>query len=497
LWFEATAFLRIAAVMELTYFLGLVFNIIDRARIFGEVVKARNRLQLEVAQRKLVQEQLSDLVRSDPLTRLANRSTLLDRTRQALETARCDGHWVALILADIDFFKEINDTFGHPIGDAALQQVAFLLNQAIRPPDLAARLGGDEFALLITHLSRPEDTAIVARRILRRLQDPMTGANLFVSMTLGIAASEGQDETPESLFRKSDAALYQAKNARRGTFFMFDSTTDAAIERKKTLERELDQAIRNGHLTLHYQPIMDIVVPKPVRLEALLRWQHPERGNIPPSEFIPVAEASGIIHKLGNFVIEEACRMHHRLDAEGLPGTPICINVSINQLKVTNFAAGLEHILAREGIAANRFEIEITEDAIIDERFTLAEKLAGLRAQGFTISIDDFGTGNASIARLRQFPLDSIKIDRSLISSLETNPADAAIVRSIIVLGHSLCVDVVAEGVETLAQLRVLRRFGCRVVQGYYFAKPMDGETTLRWLASTARDCTPALKAVE
>jgi diguanylate cyclase (GGDEF)-like protein len=413
--------------------------------------------------------QISDLAHNDPLTHLPNRRSFETRLDRLIDDP--DAEPFLLHLIDIDHFKTINDTFGHPTGDQLLCAVAERLNSAVRSTDLVFRLGGDEFALVQSGDVTRDAAETVGARICRMMAEPFEigSHRLHIGASVGIAALGTDVADRVSLLKAADVALYLAKSEGRGRFRLYNTEINLALERRRVLEAELEEAILGGQLELHYQP--KVVLEAPVRVagyEALVRWRHPDRGMIPPLEFISLAEDTGLIVELGEWVLTRACR---DLMATGLDQT-VAVNVSAVQFRKGTVVDAVERALAASGLPAERLEIEITESMLMDNNAVTAEQLKALRARGVKLALDDFGTGYSSLSYLERYPLDTVKIDRSFVAKLGIEARAAAIVRAIVVLAHELGMTPVAEGVETAAQADLLAALGCPMAQGYLFGRP-------------------------
>jgi diguanylate cyclase (GGDEF)-like protein len=371
---------------------------------------------------------------------------------------------------DLDYFKNVNDTLGHAAGDHLLRCVADRLRSCFRGNDTVARLGGDEFAVVLANLSKPEVAATLASQLIGVVGQPVdyNGQQITTGLSIGIALSSSDGGDGETILKNADLALYRSKADGRGTFRFFEADMDARAQARRALEIALRQAVSRNELECHYQPQVDIYTDQIVAFEALVRWRHPERGLISPAEFIPLAEETGIIHRLGEWVLRRAC-----LDAAEWPDSVrISVNVSPAQFRNQELTQMVAGVLKETSFPSHRLELEITESILLKDVEANLKTLHDLKELGIRIAMDDFGTGYSSLGNLRSFPFDKIKIDRSFVSDLELNPDSAAIVHAILGLGHSLGIATCAEGVETKAQLSYLRREGCSEVQGYYYSKP-------------------------
>ena len=423
----------------------------------------------DITERHLAEARLSHMARHDALTGLPNRVLFREQLESSVSEVG-EGSLLAVLCLDLDRFKTVNDTLGHPVGDALLREAAVRLREAIPPGDTVVRLGGDEFAV-IHHADPPgPDTPVLAERLIEVLAVPFQIGEhrIAIGVSIGIAECGGGLESPDSLLKNADLALYQAKAAGRGTFRFFERHMDARMQARRLLELDLRTAIAEERFELFYQPLINIQAGGVVSFEALLRWHHPTRGLVSPADFIPLAEETGLIIELGRWVIDTACR-----DAAAWPeDVNIAINLSPLQFRGPSLVADVAAALDRSGLPGHRLDLEITESLmLLDSDETLAS-LHALRARGIRISMDDFGTGYSSLSYLRRFEFDKIKIDQSFIRNMDAGSDGHAIVEAFIALGQSLRMKVVAEGVETEAQLELLRRAGCEEVQGYLFSRP-------------------------
>ncbi|WP_373511042.1 putative bifunctional diguanylate cyclase/phosphodiesterase, partial [Thiocapsa sp.] len=428
---------------------------------------------------KRSEAQIERLAHRDPLTDLPNRLLFRTRLKQALLRADANRTRVAMLLVDIDGFRHVNDSLGHAVGDLALREVAKRLTALVRADETVARLSGDELALLIEADEGIDiRAAMMAERIGESLRKPFPVSNteLFMSASVGIAVYPEDGTDVSELLQNCDAALYQARESGGNTYRHYArGLTDYARERV-TLTSELNRAIERNELVLHYQPLVETATGRITGLEALVRWQHPERGMVFPDSFIRVAEETGLIMPLGAWVMRRACLQAREWEAAGLPFGRIAVNVSGLQIQRSDFAQTLASILHETGLDAARIELELTETFVMDLRQDAPRLLGDLKRLGIALAMDDFGTGYSSLAYLKGLPFDTLKIDRSFVSELPDDPASAAIVTAITTLGNFLGFDVLAEGVETEAQRRFLLGVGCRRAQGYLFSPPVSPE---------------------
>jgi diguanylate cyclase (GGDEF)-like protein/PAS domain S-box-containing protein len=453
--------------------------------IRGVVLNAR-----DVNERVKLEKQLTQQAFYDSLTGLPNRALFRDRLDQALARSARSNEPLALLILDLDGFKQVNDTLGHDAGDELLKQVADRFTGASRASDALARLGGDEFALLVD--AAVESRAIaLARRLLDRLDEPISlaGRAFTIGASIGIVTHPGGSGQSEDLMRHADLAMYEAKESGRGRYEVFNYDMARGLGESLGLEHELRLAMERGELSLHYQPELDLESQRIVGVEALVRWQSPTRGSVPPDRFIPVAEASGLIMSLGEFVLREACVQTARWQREvDLPeGFVTWVNVSGKQLTAGGLAVVVRRILKESGLPAARLGLEVTETAIVGEGPPAERARADLQEvhdMGVGIAIDDFGTGFSSLGHLRRFPVDLIKVDRSFIHGVEHDGKDAAITANLASLAHALGLQAIAEGVESEEQLASVRSLGCDLGQGFLFARPMPKDEMSRMLAS-------------
>jgi diguanylate cyclase (GGDEF)-like protein len=423
----------------------------------------------DITERRRAEQRIAHMARHDALTDLPNRVLFRERLASALADTHRGGK-LAVLYLDLDRFKGVNDTLGHPIGDELLKLVGRRLRHCVRDADTVARVGGDEFAIIQTGIEEPLDTAILARRIGEAVRAPydLAGHAVVVDTSIGIAIAPGDSAEPDGLLKAADMALYGAKADGRGTYRFFEQAMDMRMKARRELEVALREALAAGQFDLHYQPQVNVDDRRIIGCEALLRWQHPARGMIPPAEFIPVAEEIGLILPLGEWVLRKAC-----IDAAAWPDDiRIAVNLSAIQISNQNFISVVVSALAAAGLPARRLEIEITESVLLHNTEMTMATLHRLRELGVHISMDDFGTGYSSLSYLRKFPFDKIKIDRSFISGLPGDNESAAIVRAIADLAKSLNMTATAEGVETAEQLEQVRKLGCVEMQGYLFSPP-------------------------
>jgi len=416
--------------------------------------------------------QLRYLATHDALTGLPNRALLEDRIGQAIASAERDQLPFAVLLLDLDRFKPINDSMGHRVGDEFLKEVALRLRSSVRAADTVARLGGDEFVLVLTAAAARTDALQVADRIFKALEPVIRiqGVDLHVSASIGVAFYPTDGGSIAALLHYADAAMYCAKQCGRNSVQCYASGMDTTSREKVTLENELRAAIALGQLDLYYQPKVEIDTGIVHSAEALIRWHHPERGLVPPADFIPLAEDCGLIDPIGDWVMREACRQARAWQDGGLAPIRVAVNLSPSQFRNGNLLTNIRRALDEARLEPHFLEVELTESAVMTEPEVSITILEQLSQMGVLVSVDDFGTGYSSMSYLRRFPVDKLKIDRGFISELTSRPDDASIVRAIVSLAHSLRLKVVAEGVETREQLELLQSLGCDQCQGYYFS---------------------------
>ncbi|MDX6581750.1 MAG: hypothetical protein QOI10_934 [Solirubrobacterales bacterium] len=423
----------------------------------------------------------------DPLTGLPNRTLVLDRLGQALARRRREGVEVSVLMLDLDRFKNINDSLGHAAGDEVLLAVAPRLTDAVRPADTVARLGGDEFVVICPDVDGTRGATEIAKRLASAVNRPLmlNSGEHFFTVSTGITLATSDEDSPDSLLRDVDAAMYRAKERGRGRYELFDDAMRTGVMARVRTETELRRALDRGELTVWYQPVIDLETGRPVSAEALVRWEHPERGLIAPMEFIPVAEETGLIAELGLHVLEQACRQTAAWQRQ--LGRPLGVSVNVSGRQVSNpaFPTQVAEIVERSGLRPGTLALEITETVLMDDEADSPTTVLGaLHEHGVTLALDDFGTGYSSLSRLKNFPLDVLKIDRSFVSGVETNADDRAIVKATIDMAHAVGLKVVGEGVETTEQGDYLRASGCDQAQGYLYARPQPAQAITEFLAA-------------
>jgi diguanylate cyclase (GGDEF)-like protein/PAS domain S-box-containing protein len=434
--------------------------------------------------------ELSHRAQHDFLTDLPNRVLLTDRINQAISFAARYSKQLAVMFVDLDYFKKINDAFGHVIGDKLLQSVATRLISCVRRSDTVSRLGGDEFAVLLSQVERAEDAVFSAKKILSALAAPYSidQKHLDINASIGVSTypSDGQDA--ETLIQKADTAMYDAKKLGRNSYQFFRTDMQARVLERQRLESALRSALGRDELRLNYQPKIDLKTGEITGVEALLRWHHPDRGPISPSQFIPIAEESGLIIPIGQWVLLEACRQAKAWMDAGLPPVRVAVNVSALQFMAKDFLSCVRAVLISTGVDPHNLELELTETVLMQDAESAVDKLHALKAIGVQLAVDDFGIGYSSFSYLRRFPLDALKVDRTFIKDLSADAGAATIVTAMINIGKSLHHRVIAEGVETREQVQFLQTQGCGEGQGYFFCHPVIAEKFAQFLESGLRE---------
>jgi diguanylate cyclase (GGDEF)-like protein/PAS domain S-box-containing protein len=440
----------------------------------------------DITARKAAEQQIEYQAYHDALTGLANRRLFQEHLSLALALAQRRENQVAVLFLDLDHFKVINDSLGHSIGDALLQQVSKRLKNAVRDGDTVARVGGDEFTIVLQELSHAQDAAVVAQKVLRTIAAPIDVGphRLYVTASIGITLFPADGEDAETLLKNADAAMYRAKDEGRNTYQMSTRELSRATQERMSVESGLHLALEAGEFALLYQPQIDVETMEVVGMEALLRWMHPQRGVILPEEFIRVAEERGLILPIGDWVLRQACLDVRRFHERGMPHVRVAVNLSARQFRDPSLASTVESALRDSGIPPHTLELEITESMAMENVHLTMATLEQFREAGVMIAIDDFGTGHSSLSYLKRFHIDALKIDRSFVTDLPDAFEDAAIVSSVIQLANGLGMRVVAEGVETSEQLEFLKEAGCREVQGFYFSYPAAIDELLSLVAA-------------
>ncbi len=438
----------------------------------------------DVTEKKRSQARLYTLAHNDNLTGLPNRILFRDRLQQAIAYANRQKRYVALLFMDLDRFKVINDSLGHPVGDRLLQMVARTLLSSVREVDTVARFGGDEFTIVLGNLEKREDAEMVAGKILDALQKPFNidGHELFALGSVGISISPDHGDDIDGLIKKADVAMYAAKTHGGGRYLLYDPAMDEHSHKRLLLENSLRKALAKGEFRLVYQPKVDIVSGSITAMEALLRWEHPEFGLIKPDEFIPLAEETGLILAIGEWVLEHACRQNVEWQGMGIGAMRVAVNISGYQLQQSDFLERLDAVVSSTGMAFEHLELEITESVIMQNPEFAIQILNEVQSMGIHISVDDFGTGYSSLSHLKRFSVNTLKIDKSFVRDVETSSTDAAITSAIIAMGSSLNLRVIAEGVETEGQFSFLKDAMCDEVQGYLVSRPMAADKVVDFM---------------
>jgi diguanylate cyclase (GGDEF)-like protein/PAS domain S-box-containing protein len=454
-------------------FESLGTNCIDNQHIRGVVFNSR-----DVTDRKAIQQRIQHLAYHDNLTGLPNRGLLQDRLAQSIARAGRSGHRVAVLFIDLDNFKNINDTLGHDVGDELLRQVAGRLTGCVRAGDTIARQGGDEFIVLLDNLEDGRGASVVAQKILNALRAafPLGGTEQHVSGSVGIAVYPDDGRDAQTLMKNADTAMFHGKGVGKNTYQYFTAQMNVAVKRRMTLESALRRAVLNKDFVLHYQPQVNLETGQIVAVESLVRWRSEDSGTVMPGDFIPLAEETGLINEIGEWVLREACRQNREWQARGLPPRRIAVNLSARQFADKGFLDTVFRVLQDTGLEPRWLELEITESQVMRQTEGMIQLLGRLAEMGVHLAIDDFGTGYSSLSYLKRLPIQTLKIDQSFIRDVTVDPNDAAIVVAIINMARSLDLDTIAEGVETAGQLALLRSKGCQVGQGFYFSAPVSAD---------------------
>jgi diguanylate cyclase (GGDEF)-like protein/PAS domain S-box-containing protein len=422
--------------------------------------------------------EMSHLAQHDGLTDLPNRVLFNDRLTQAIALAERQGRQLAVMFVDLDHFKKINDSLGHDVGDKLLQSVAVRLTACVRRSDTVSRLGGDEFVVLLAQVEHAEDAAYSARKILRALAAPhiIDNRSVDINVSIGVSTYPNDGQDAEALMNRADNAMYEAKEHGRNNYQFFRHEMHARLAERQSLEADLRCALGRNQFVLHYQPKLSLQTGEITGVEALIRWLHPQRGIIYPAQFVSIAEECGLIVPIGQWVLLEACKQAQAWRDSGLGVVPVSVNVSAAEFGAKDFLSGVRAVLIATGVKPEHLELELTESVLMRDAEAAVVTLAKLKAMGVQLAIDDFGTGYSSFTYLRRFPSDALKLHQSFVQEITADPADAAIVSAMINLGRSLKQRVIAEGIETQAQLKFLRLHGCGEGQGYYFSPPVVAE---------------------
>ena len=455
------------------------------APLYGPDGKVRSLLVVtrDISERANAESKAHYLAHYDLLTGLPNRALYRDRLLQAMAQGKRSNTLLAVMFIDIDHFKDVNDTLGHAVGDELLKEIAQRIRSCLRESDTVARFGGDEFGLIQTNLSTVEGAADLAERIITTLSQSyfINGHEIHSGASIGITIYPFDDHDADDLLKNADMAMYKAKREGRSRFQFYVAELNQIVQRRALLERDLRVALQKDQFRLHYQPQLDLVHGRVIGVEALLRWHHPERGDISPVEFIPVAESSGLIMDIGDWVLHTACRQARAWQDAGLPPVRVAVNLSAVQFRHKHLLETITQALRESSLEPRWLEVELTESLIMKDVTATIETLQHLHTLGVQISVDDFGTGYSSLSYLTRFPISKIKLDKSFVRDIDKLDG-AAIARTVITLGHSLNMKVMAEGVETEAQLHFLREHACNEVQGYYFSRPMPAGAIERLL---------------
>ncbi|MGZ8268772.1 MAG: EAL domain-containing protein [Burkholderiales bacterium] len=450
----------------------------------------------DVTQRKEAEEKLVYLAHYDGLTGLPNRVLFLDRLKQTLSHCARRGTLAAVMFVDLDRFKVVNDTLGHAMGDELLRQVGARLSVCVREGDTVARFSGDEFVLIVNDLHGPEDARHIAQKVLQAYVEPfrVSSHEIFVSTSICISMFPSDSEDEQALLKNADSAMYRAKESGRNSFRFYTREMNARAMYRLQLENSLRHALDRGEFCLHYQPKACLHTGEITGVEALLRWERPGHGLVAPAEFVPLLEDTGLIVPVGEWVLSEACRQADAWRKAGRALVPVAINISARQFASRNLGDLVRRMMNLHGLDPRYLEFELTESLLMVNTEDAVRTLEYLKSLGLKLSIDDFGTGYSSLAYLKRFPIDALKIDRSFIDEITTDVGDATITRAVIGMAHNLGLKVIAEGVETQAQIAFLSANGCDEAQGYYFARPQPAAEAVKWLGKAQPDaCAPLL----
>ncbi len=442
----------------------------------------------DISERKRAEKEVQRLAFFDTLTGLPNRTLLQDRLREALMISARDDHGVAVLFLDLDRFKPINDSMGHAVGDGLLKAVGNRLLRCVRESDTVGRLGGDEFVVILPMIEHGLDAVRVAKAVMEQLAEPFEfdHREIYTSCSIGIALFPIDGDEADTLIRNADMAMYAAKQRGRNNYQFFSAEMNRRASERLDMETRLRRALREQEIHVFYQPQLDVAKGRVTGVEALVRWRDPELGMVPPRRFIPLAEETGLILPLGEMVLSQACAQVKEWQAAGAPSLTVAVNLSAFQLKQGDIAETVHRVLATTGLAPGSLELELTESMLMDHAKATVGTLQTLKAMGLRLSIDDFGTGYSSLHYLKDFPIDRIKVAQEFVRDISADPGDAAIVETIIAMTASLGMEVMAEGVENIEQLRFLRSRGCLQMQGFYFAKPMSADSIAQYLRSGA-----------
>ena len=438
----------------------------------------------DVSEARAMTRQMSHSAQHDFLTGLPNRMLVNDRLRQAIALALRRSSKLALLFLDLDGFKHINDSLGHLVGDQLLKSIAGRLVNCVRASDTVSRQGGDEFVVLLAEVKEASDAAITAKKILQAVAEPhcIDQHDLHVTTSIGLSVYPDDGLDAETLIKNADLAMYQAKESGRQSYQFFKPAMNVRAVERQSIEESLRRALERQELAVHYQPKVNLNTGEIIGAEALVRWNHPERGPVSPGKFIPVAEDCGLIVSIGNWVLREACRQTRAWADAGLPLATIAVNISAIEFRNEHFLDSVFAILQDTGLSPRRLELELTETVLMKRADSTESVFKKLRAGGVQLAVDDFGTGYSSLSYLRKFPIDSLKIDQSFVRQITANPDDTAIVTAVISMGRSLNLRVIAEGVETRQEMEFLQAHHCDEAQGYYFSRPLAAQEFARLL---------------
>jgi diguanylate cyclase (GGDEF)-like protein/PAS domain S-box-containing protein len=485
--FESQVYRRDGSIIWISENARAVKDLDGRVQFFEGTV-------VDITERKQHDAKLEYQASHDSLTGLPNRSLLRDRIEQAIVKARRDGHLVAVVFVDLDHFKLINDSLGHHVGDRLLLEVADRLVACVRGHDSVARQGGDEFVIVLTEQHDENEIIAVVSRLLEVISQPWidNGQEYGLSCSIGISCYPQDGADPDALLRRADAAMYKAKASGRSTYHFYTPGLNQAISERLELENSLRHALERDEFRVYYQPRIEVASGRIIGAEALIRWDCPDKGLIPPDSFISIAEETGLIIPIGQWILHEACRQNSAWLRAGLPPISVSVNLSPIQFRHAGLVQSVADALQQANLDPAYLELELTESFVMHDAERINIAMQSLKALGVDIAVDDFGTGYSSLSYLKRFPVDRLKVDKSFVRDIDSDPDDAAIVRAIITLGHALGLKVVAEGVETRAHLEFLQQHGCDELQGYYYSRPIPAvemETLLRGMTVSAGQC--------
>lgn len=449
-----------------------------------QLLKTKEELETEISERKKAQEQLSYSSYHDSLTDLPNRTLFMDRLTQGLIRLAFHKRSAAVLFIDLDHFKRVNDTLGHNIGDILLKAVSERLKSCMREGDTVARLGGDEFAIMLADLARPEDVPAITQKITETLSQPfqIKQHKLFITTSIGISLYPSDCNDPEALLKAAGMAMYRAKEQGRNNYQFYHPTMNTVAAERLSIETDLRQALECEGFLLHYQPQLDLATGRVIGVEALVRWRRPSMGLVSPAKFIPVAEETGLILPIGEWVLRTACRQTKAWQDAGFRNLRVSVNLSARQFNQKNLIQTIDKILKETQLDPRSLELELTE-SILQNAEEIIETLREINARGVEISVDDFGTGYSSLSYLKRFPIQTLKVDQSFVQNIATGTDETVIVISIINLAHNLRLKSIAEGVETAKQLQFLRWLNCDRMQGYLFSRPLPADEITELLA--------------